>query len=228
MQWLRLRGGNEFGIAETVHSRRLPLVAHQRDRTGVRLQAIEVGAAKRRKRFELWESAGLLKGFGIQLNGRVRREHPGATAGVLFGMPGMGCAVRAEEETRIVAGGRFEQRLPVMFAFQHGQAIQVGTNAALEHGIAVEQQMLRRQRGAHVFAPAPDELDGGPRRDVFEHDFEAREAFDNGHQHFVDEPGFAVEDVDIRRRHFTMHLQHEATGFHRFEGRIDPGDGGDA
>ena len=61
------------------------------------------------------------------------------------------------------------------------------------------------------------ELCGDARRNVLEHHLQARHAFDDAAQHAVDEDVLAVEDVDVARSHFAVHLQHEPVFGHRFE-----------
>ncbi len=72
-------------------------------------------------------------------------------------------------------------------------------------------------RGGDALARALHELRGDARRDVLEHHLEARHAFDDAAQHAVDEDVLAVEDVDVARGHFAVHLQHEPVLGHRFE-----------
>src|SRR5690606_13205055 len=102
-------------------------------------QAVEVRAALGGERLQPIQAAGGFKRFGVQLDGCMRREHTSATTGVLFGMTRMRSAVRAQEESRIVTGGRVHQRLPVVLALEHRQAIVVRTNAALEDGVSIQQ-----------------------------------------------------------------------------------------
>ncbi len=91
----------------------------------------------------------------------------------------MRCAVGAEEELRIAGNGRFDQRMPMRFALQHRQAVQVRADATGEDRVAIQQQVLRRERGGDARARALHELDARPRRDVLEHHLEAREALDD-------------------------------------------------
>ena len=59
----------------------------------------------------------------------------------------MRSAVGSEEELRITAGGGFKQGLPMALAFEYWQAIVVGSDAALENGVAVIEQVMCGDRG---------------------------------------------------------------------------------
>ena len=49
---------------------------------------------------------------------------------------------------------------PVGFGLEHRQAVQVRADAAGEQRVAIEQQVLRRDRGRNAGARAAHELDG--------------------------------------------------------------------
>ena len=148
-------------------------------RSRVARQAVEVRAALGGERLQAIEPPGLLERFGVQLDGGVRGEDAGAAAGCLLGVPRVRRAVGAEEETRIVARRGFDQRTSIVFALQHRQAVVVRTDAALEDRIAIQQQVLRRDRRADAAARALDELHGLARRHVLEHDAQRRKALDD-------------------------------------------------
>ena len=147
----------------------------------------------------------------------MRRENAGAAAGRFLGVLRVRRAVGAEEEARVVAGRRFEQRLAVVLALEHRQAVMMRPDAAFEHRIAIQQQVLRRDRRGDARARALHELRGRARRDVLEHDLQVRHAFDDAAQHAVDEGVLAVEHVDAALGDFAVHLQHEPVLGHRFE-----------
>ena len=148
-------------------------------RSRIARQAVEIRAALGRERLQAIERAGLLERFRVQLDGGVRRENAGAAARRLLRVPRVRRAVGAEEEARIVARRRFDQRPAIVLALEHRQAVVVRPDAALEDRIAIQQQVLRRDRRADAAARALDELHGFARRDVLEHDAQAREALDD-------------------------------------------------
>lgn len=140
-----------------------------------------------------------------------------AATGGFLGVAGVRRAVGAEKETRVCARRDCEQGCTIPFALEHGQAVVVRAEAAVEQRVAIQQQVLRRDGGGDARARALHELGRGARRDVLEHHLEARHALDDAAQHAVDEDVLAVEDVDVARSHFAVHLQHEPVFRHRFE-----------
>ena len=78
-------------------------------------------------------------------------------------------AVGAEEEPGRAGGRRLAQRQPVRFALGDRQAIGMWANAADQHGVAVDVQVLRGDRGGDVVARALDELDAFGGGQVLEH-----------------------------------------------------------
>jgi hypothetical protein len=91
------------------------------------------------------------------------------------------------------------------------------TDPARQHGVAVEQQVLRRERAGDGAAAGGHELDAGTGGDMLEHELESREARDDAQQVALDERLLAVEDVDRGVRHLAVQLQHHAQLFHAFE-----------
>ena len=70
--------------------------------------------------------------------------------------------------------------LPIALALQHGQAVVVRTDAALEDRVAIQQQVLRRDgRRRRPCARCLHELHGFARRHVLEHDAQPRKALDD-------------------------------------------------
>ena len=93
---------------------------------GIARQAVEIRAALRGEGLQSIQPPGLLEGFRIELDRSVRREDAGAAARMLLRVPRVRCAVRAEEESRIVARRRFDQRVAIVFALQHRQTVVCG------------------------------------------------------------------------------------------------------
>jgi hypothetical protein len=55
-------------------------------------------------------------------------------------------AVGAEEEARLAAGRRLEQRRAIGLGLEDGQAVEVRADAAFENRVAIVQQVLGRDR----------------------------------------------------------------------------------
>jgi hypothetical protein len=87
----------------------------------------------------------------------------------------MGRGIGAQEHPVMARGRQLAQRQAVLLALGHRQAIGMRAHAAHQHGVAVDVQVLRRDRGAQVGAAAFDELRGFLRGDVLEHDFQRGE-----------------------------------------------------
>ena len=66
------------------------------------------------------------------------------------------------------------QRQPVLFALSDRQAIEVRADAAFEHGVAVDGEMVRRDGGGDIGRRSFDERHGLGGGDVFEDDLERR------------------------------------------------------
>ena len=60
------------------------------------------------------------------------------------------------------------------FALGNGQAIGMRADAACEHRVAVDMQMLRRDRGRNIGTAGIDKSNGIGGGDMFKHDFEFR------------------------------------------------------
>jgi hypothetical protein len=153
------------------------------------------------------EASALLEGFSIQLDGRVRGEHAGAPAGILLGAALVRRTVGAEEEARIAAGGRIEQRLAILLALENRQTIIMRPNAAGEDRVAVVQQVLGGDGGRHARACAADELRRLRRGDVFEDDFQGGKALNDGREHGIDEMVLPIEYVDVGTWCLAVHEQ---------------------
>src|SRR5271155_5204686 len=119
------------------------------------------------KRLQPVESAHGFKRLGVQLDRGMRREHARATASSLLRGALVGCAVRAQEKTRIAAGRRAKQRLSIPLALQYGPAKIMRPDAAEENGVAIVQQVLRRDGGGDAGPGAGHEFDRTLGADVF-------------------------------------------------------------
>ena len=102
------------------------------------------------------------------------------------------------------------------FALQYRQAVIVRANATRKQRIAVEQQMLRRNRCGGACARLRHILGGFARGDVLHHNFQLGHGLPQRLQHALDEHRFAIEDVDLRIRHLAVHQQGYAVALHGF------------
>ena len=124
--------------------------------------------------------------------------------------------------------GGAAHRQPVPLALGHRQAISVRAEPAVEHRVAVDDEMVRRDRRGDVRPGAFDEghrLGGG---DMLEDDLQRREVADQPGEHALDEHRLAVEDVDLRIGDLAMDQQRHADPLHRLQRRAERGDVGDA
>src|SRR3984957_6469223 len=101
-------------------------------------------------------------------------------------------AVRAEEEFRVADRRRGPKRQPILLALQDWQAVVMRTQSAGEERVAVEKQMVRRDRGRNAGAGFLHELNAGARADMLEHDPQSGKALDEVCEHGFDEACFAV------------------------------------
>jgi hypothetical protein len=70
-------------------------------------------------------------------------------------------------------------------------------DAAFEQGVAIVQQVLGRDRGAHAISSAFHEFHRARGGDVLEHHAQPGKTLQRGGQDLVDEPVFALEHVDV-------------------------------
>ena len=181
--------------------------------------------------FEPVERAGRIEGGRVQRQ-RVRRAvAAGAGAGVLLEGARMWRAVGAEEEPRVAAGGGGDERLAMRLPLEHRQAVPVRAQAAGEDGVAVVEQVLRRDGrrkravGRGRLADVVGGLAGG---DVLEDDPQPGHAAAQRLEDPVDEDRLAVEHVDLLIDHLAVHQQRQPDPLHRLQYRIDPLDRADA
>ena len=84
------------------------------------------------------------------------------------------------------------------------------TQAPREHGVAVDVQVLRRDRCADVRPRLVDEGDRLTCGDMLEDDTQLRQPLHQRCEHPVDEHRLAVEDVDSRIGYLTVDAQRHA------------------
>ncbi len=96
--------------------------------------------------------------------------------------------------------------------------------AAREDRVAVHEQVVRGDRRGDVLGRARDEERRLARGDMLEHQAQLREAAHERHEDRLDERLLAVEDVDLRIRHFAVHQERDAVRGHRLEHRVAAAD----
>ncbi len=100
-------------------------------------------------------------------------------------------------------------------------------NAAGEDGVAVVEQMMGRKGGGGEAVRFLHVLRGLQRSDVLEHNFELGKITPQGDELGVDEHRLAIENIDLRRCHFTMHQQRHAGALHGFQRAVGVAQVGD-
>lgn len=164
------------------------------------------------------------KHFGIQFNRCMGTENAGTAAVGFLLSPGVWGRVGAQEKPRMATGCCGDQCAPMGFPFEYRQAVVMRPNTTLEHRVAIQQKMLRRDGRGNARASGGHEFHGGARRDVFQNDSQAREAIRQRRQGFLNEHGLAIEDIHLRRNRFPMQEKRQIQFLHLGEdGRAAPG-----
>jgi hypothetical protein len=140
---------------------------------------------------------------------------------------GIAC-IGAEKEFRRPAGRGAAQRLAVLFALGDRQAIEVRADAALEDRIAIDRQVVRRDRRGEIGAARGNVIDRLRRRDVLKNDPQFGKASNQGHQDALDEHGLAVEQIDVRVGDLAVDQEGHAERGHALEHRRHAIEIGDA
>src|SRR5690606_7154599 len=97
--------------------------------------------------FEMFEGAFLFEHGEIAFERERGVEDAGAAARRFLGFASMGRAVGAEEELGRTRDCGAAKRKPVLFALGDRKAIGVRADAASEHRVAVDMEVLRGNRG---------------------------------------------------------------------------------
>ena len=125
-------------------------------------------------------------------------------------------------------GDDLAQRLLVLTALGHWQAIEMGPDAAGQHVVAVNAQMVGGDGGGDILAAGPHELHRVGCRDVLQHDPEIGKPVHGGAEDPLQEHPLPVENVDIGGGHLTMNQQRHADLRHGGQHRVDLANIGDA
>ena len=90
-------------------------------------------------------------------------------------------------------------------------------------GVAVVEEVVRRQGAGEVRRPVAHESHALGRRHVLHDELEVRELGHEGAESALDEDGFAVEDVDVGVDHFPVHQQRQSALLHGLQRRVQFG-----
>jgi hypothetical protein len=202
--------------AERVFSGDGPCLARERDGIAVTRQAVEIRPVKARESFQPVERPRRFECLGVELERCVRGIAAGAAASALLGIPGMRRRVGAQEEFGVAAGCCFTSACRCSASRSAGN-----TNAA---GCRLRSAWRGENDGAEsvgdVRGGGVDELDGFPRRDVLEYDFQFRKIAQDSRKHALDEYALAIEYIDLARRHFSVDQERQRMFLHCFQHRI--------
>ncbi len=204
------------------------LGAFQGHRALIERQAVKAWSMFAGKPLEPVERAILVEGRDIAFERIGRIEDPRAAARRFLGIHRVRRAVGAEEEFGRARGRGGAHREAVVLALGDGQAIGVRANAADQHGVAIDVEVLRGDRRGDVGGGARDELRRLCGGDMFKDDLELGEGADERFQRALDEHRLAVEDIDVMVGDLAVDQQRHADALHPLEHAHDVGDVGHA
>ena len=102
------------------------------------------------------------------------------------------------------------------------------TDAALEHRVAIDRQMVGRDGRRQIWPAGLDERHRFGRGDMFEHHFERRKIGDQLAKNTLNKDSLSVKYVDMALGNLAMDQQRHADPLHRLKHIVDLGDVGDA
>ena len=167
------------------------------------------------------QRAGGVEGLGIQFQGGVRRIAAGAATGGFFAPGGVGRRVGAEKEAWAAGGGGAQQGFLVRVALQHRQAVVVRANAAHQHVVAVEQQVVRGDGCRDIARCRADKVHRIGGGDVFQYHAQPGEALHNRRQVAIDEHLFPIENVHAVVGDLTVDKQRQVCVLHGFQRGVE-------
>ena len=107
------------------------------------------------------------------------------------------------------------------FALEHRQAIHVRTQSALKEGIAIIEQMLRRDRRTHADSIVAHQGSTLLRRDMLHDHAQGRQPREQGGEHLFGKARLTIENIDVGPRHLAMGQKRDGVFGHGFEHRHD-------
>src|SRR5690606_28312217 len=94
-------------------------------------------------------------------------------------------------------------------------------DAANENGIAIDDEMMRRDRPRHSSTLRTDELDAVAGGDMLHHNPQLGNSRAQWGEDALDEHSFTIKDIDLGIGHFAMHAERHADFGHALKNRID-------
>ncbi len=213
--------GNNAPAASAYVFRHNNVVSLQHDLSLVQRQTVKARTMFRCKGFELVEGAFFFESFGVALERKGRIEYTGAAASGFFGARFMRRRIRTEEKFRRARCRNAAQGKTMLFALRYRQTIMMRTNAPFKHGVAIDFQMMRRNRRCNIGGACLNKRGGVRSCDMLEHNFQLRKISHNINKDALDKHGFAIKDINVGVRHLAMHQQRHADALHGAQHRID-------
>eukprot|EP00047_Mylnosiga_fluctuans_P009660 m.12443 g.12443 ORF g.12443 m.12443 type:complete len:435 (-) comp2730_c0_seq1:7-1311(-) len=208
-------------LAERERLRHADGDAVQRDLALVARQPVEVGTVKRGEALELIEGVGGVENLRIQRHSVPAGVAARAAAGGLLRALGVWRAVGAQKEAGVTRRCSGDQRLAMLLTFQHGEAVVVRIETAIEDGIAIVEEVLWRDGGGDGACAGDvsitDILNSLLRSDVLEDDAQTRMTLAEGLEDLLDEHSLAVEDINMLVSDLAVDKEWHPTFFHSLE-----------
>lgn len=230
-QWLSGAERDDVLITEWVGCRDNPGFLDECHGIRVVRKTVEVSTKETGEAFESIESVDTIKGLNIEREGSMSGVAARAAARCFLCVLRMGRRVRTEEKLRITGSGSAEERLAMFFPLEHRQTVVVWTKASLENGIPVVEEVMRCDCRSDIGAGLFHELDGFTRGDVFQHDVEIGELFEQPFEGLLEKNRFPIKDVDIPLvipEGFAMKGENQTVLLHSRKNRLEPFDIGHA
>jgi len=210
--------GHAIGIQPIGH---IAIGLFQRHCARVQRQAIKTGAVFCGKGAKTIQRLLFIKHRNIAFQRKRRIENPGAATGRFFGGHGMRGTVGSQKVFGRSPSRRLTQGQPVRLALGHGQAIGMRTQPPGEHGIAVDVQVLRGDRGSHAITAGINKGHRIGRGDMFKHHLQFRQIAQQRGQHPINKHRFAIKYIHRRIGYFAMDAQRHADLLHAFKHAAD-------
>ena len=90
-------------------------------------------------------------------------------------------------------------------ALENRQAEKMRSDSAYQHIVTIKQQMLGRNGGGNPVSSRRDEIDGVLGCNMLENDTQIGKFLDQRCQRSLNKDGFAIENVDVVVRDFSVH-----------------------
>ena len=148
-----------------------------------------------------------------------RRVDTGATAGGKLGAVEMGCAVGTEKEGRVTGHRSGHQSAAMRLALDNGKAVIMRPDSPRQNVIAIDEQMVGRERSCDRRAAAPHIINPVGCCHMFHDNTKFRQTPPQRIEHPLDENRLTIEDVDLGIRDLAMNAERDARVRHGFKHR---------